>query len=343
MIERTSGNILASDAEALVNTVNTVGVMGKGIALQFKQAFPDNFKAYHKACNAEQVKTGEMFLFETGLLHNPKYIINFPTKQHWKGNSKMEYVVDGLENLAKIVQTYNIKSIAIPPLGCGLGGLNWIEVSQYIENTFVDRDDLAVSLYEPKGAPEVDEVIIATKRPNMTLGRAVLLSILNQYIQPGYRLSLLEVQKLAYLLQSAGEQLKLNFVKQQFGPYAENLNHVLQRIDGHFIRGYGDRSRQSSIRLDEMALDEAKIFLNSHENSINRIQRVTELIEGFETPYGLELLSTIHWLNNEKPDIEHNLPYYLEGFSNWNKRKKETFATNHIEIAFNHLNDSGWF
>src|SRR3990172_5088062 len=125
MIEYTKGNLLVADAEALVNTVNCVGYMGKGIALQFKQAFPANFMAYEKACHAHDVKPGHMFIFETGSMVNPRYIINFPTKRHWRGKSRVGDIESGLQTLIEEVKRLGIHSIAVPPLGSGLGGLDW--------------------------------------------------------------------------------------------------------------------------------------------------------------------------------------------------------------------------
>lgn len=122
MIKLTKGNLLKSDAEALVNTVNCVGYMGKGIALRFKKAFPENFAAYQKACRQNQVIPGQMFVFEYDEMLNHKTIINFPTKRHWQHNSRMEDVVSGLAALIEEVQSRGIRSIAIPPLGCGLEG-----------------------------------------------------------------------------------------------------------------------------------------------------------------------------------------------------------------------------
>ena len=154
MIDKTRGNILTADAEALVNTVNCVGVMGKGIALQFKKAFPENFKAYAAACRREEVKPGRMFVFETGQLFNPRYIINFPTKRHWRGKSRYEDIAAGLQALVREVQDRKIRSIAIPPLGSGLGGLQWGRVKAMIEAAFEEISDVQIRLYEPKGSPD---------------------------------------------------------------------------------------------------------------------------------------------------------------------------------------------
>ena len=154
MIRFKAGDVLAEDAEALVNTVNCVGVMGRGIALQFKKAFPDNFKAYAEACRRREVKPGRMFVFETGALTNPRYIVNFPTKRHWRGRSRMEDVEAGLKALAAEIEARNIRSIAVPPLACGLGGLAWDDVRPRIEAALADIDDLEAVVFEPDGAPD---------------------------------------------------------------------------------------------------------------------------------------------------------------------------------------------
>ena len=245
MIELTTGNLLEANTEALVNTVNCVGVMGKGIALQFKQAYPDNFRAYEQACRAGEVQLGRMLTFSTGTLMNPKYNINFPTKRHWKGKSRIEDIKRGLTALIDEVQRLEITSIAVPPLGCGNGGLNWSDVRPPIEAAFASLPHVRVLLYAPIGAPDAEAMPVRTVKPRMTRARALLMKLIELYGVPGYRLSLLEIQKLAYFLQSAGEPLRLHFSKQKYGPYAENLHFVLQRLEGHFLRGYGDRSKEA--------------------------------------------------------------------------------------------------
>ena len=149
MIELIKGNLIEADAEALVNTVNTVGVMGKGIALQFKKAFPDNFKMYEQAAKNNKIQIGSVFVTETGKFTNPKYIINFPTKKHWRYPSKFEWIKEGLEDLKKFIIHNKIKSIAIPPLGCGNGKLKWTDVKLLIVNSLSEINDLKVLLFEP--------------------------------------------------------------------------------------------------------------------------------------------------------------------------------------------------
>lgn len=342
MFKLVKGNLLKADTEAIVNTVNIVGVMGKGIALQFKQAYPENYEAYRKACDHHELQPGNMFVFATNKLVNPRYIINFPTKRHWKEKSRMEDIEAGLKALVDVIKKLEIHSVAIPPLGCSSGGLHWDDVRPRIEAAFRGLQDVTVLLYTPDGAPEAEEMRVATRRPAMTPGRAALLGLLERYIMPGYRLTLLEIQKLAYFLQAAGEPLKLNFVKGKYGPYAEILNHVLVRMEGHFIRGYGDRSRYASVRLLPGATDEANSFLKDHGETMKRLDKVSRLIEGFETPYGMELLSTVHWLAQENSEVKKDSRLAVKGFKSWSEHKKQTFHPSHIEVAWSRLRDEGW-
>jgi len=342
MIKSTTGNLLEAKADALVNTVNCVGVMGKGIALQFKQAFPDNYQEYEKACKTGQVRIGQMFVHKRNDMFYPKFIINFPTKRHWKTKSRLEDIESGLKDLIERIKQLNIKSIAVPPLGSGLGGLDWKDVKRLIVRAFDELPDTEVLLYEPKGAPKPDEITISTSKPNMTRGRALLIRLLELYQSQGYRHTLLEIQKLMYFLQNAGENLKLKFKRDKFGPYAENLHHVLQRIDGHFIRGYGDRSGGSEIYLLRGASEEAKSSIEKDEEAIKRLESVKNLIKGFETPYGMELLSTVHWIANEFPEAAKDPEIVVEKVQQWSMRKKFKMKPQHIKKAWQRLKEERW-
>lgn len=200
-VKITSGDLLRADTEAIVNTVNCVGVMGKGIALQFKQKWPDNFRAYEKACKRSEVQPGHMFIYDSGGLVNPSFIINFPTKRHWRGKSRLEDITDGLTDLTAQIEKLKIKSVAIPPLGCGNGGLEWDEVSKLIQEAFERLPEVKVLLFEPKGAPSPQEMVIRTNKPRMTPSRAAIVKIISIYRQMQYALSRIEVQKLVYLLE----------------------------------------------------------------------------------------------------------------------------------------------
>jgi len=340
MLEFTTGDIFRADAEALVNTVNCVGIMGRGIALQFKNEFPANFKAYEAACAREEVQPGKMFVFETRELAGPKFIINFPTKRHWKGKSRMEDIDSGLEALADEIRTRGIRSIAIPPLGSGLGGLNWREVRPRIEAALDGIADLHVIIFEPKSAP------VATKSrevPNMTSGRAALVVLVHRYLgglmDPF--VTLLEIHKLMYFMQEAGEPLNLKYAKALYGPYAENLRHVLNAIEGHLVAGYADGGDMpdKQIELVPGAVYDAEAFLNDKPETVGRFDRVAKLVEGFETPFGLELLATVHWVvkRENATDIEDSVAKVYA----WNERKKR-FSPRQIGIAFDTLRENGW-
>lgn len=149
MITYAVGDLLQADTQAVVNTVNCVGVMGKGIALQFKCSYPDTFAAYEKACRRGEVVIGEMFVTRTGQLVGPEYIINFPTKKHWRSPSKLSYIDAGLVDLIRLIRARNIVSIAVPPLGAGNGGLDWRDVAPRIIKAFKEVPDVRVVLYPP--------------------------------------------------------------------------------------------------------------------------------------------------------------------------------------------------
>lgn len=343
MLEFKQGNLLEEKTEALVNTVNCVGVMGKGIALQFKQAFPDNFKQYKKACDAGLVKPGEMFTIYTGNLLNPRYIINFPTKRHWKGKSKLEDIQSGLEALIAEIQHLKIQSIAIPPLGCGNGGLDWATVRPMIINAFAPLPEIQVLLFEPAGSPAVDQMPVATETPSMTRARALCIELMERYGIPGYRLSKIEVQKLAYFLQASGEPLRLDYVKHHQGPYAHNLNHVLQRIEGHFIRGYGDGSQESALYVLNQGKQSAQAVLETDLEAQQRLNQVSHLIAGFETPYGMEMLATIHWVaTQEDPEAALDPDRAIAKVYEWSDRKRSLFKPNHLRKAWQRLHEQGW-
>lgn len=347
MVEFVTGNLLEADVEALVNSVNTVGVMGKGVALQFRQAYPNNYAAYLRACKHEEVQPGSMFVVPAGALANPRYIINFPTKRHWRHRSRLSDIKLGLVDLVEVIKNLDIKSIALPPLGCGNGGLRWADVRPAIEEALQALPaNIKVLVYEPMGAPDPVKMPVATSRPPMTPGRAGLMGVLGNYVVPGYRLALLEIHKLAYFLQAAGEPLDLDYVKNKYGPYAENLNHVLQRIEGHFIRGYGDRTANLGAQIDlyDDAVTQARSYLTNQPATLGRFERVKDLIEGYETPYGLELLATVHWVaSRENILAASDANQAIEGVHRWNKRKRELFPDAHISLAWHRLNSHGWF
>jgi len=343
MIEYKTGNVIAEEAEALVNTVNCVGIMGRGIALQFKKVFPDNFSSYEEACKQNRVQPGKMFVYETGNLTHPRYIINFPTKRHWKGKSRMEDIDSGLIALAHEIRTRKIRSIAIPPLGCGLGGLDWDKVRPRIESALRELDNVKIIIFQPGDVALDSRKNRSSEIPAMTPGRAALVELINRYLEGLLDpfITLLEVHKLMYFLQASGEPLRLQFVKAPYGPYAENLRHVLKVVEGHLISGYADGGDDPEKQLELVpgAMADAQRFLESTRDTCAKMARVSDLVEGFETPFGLELLSTVHWVVTH--ESAKSINDVISRTYAWNERKKQ-FTPRQIALAFNVLSQKGW-
>ncbi|GIW72678.1 MAG: Appr-1-p processing protein [Planctomycetota bacterium] len=341
MIEYRKGDILAADAEALVNTVNCVGVMGRGVALQFKEAFPENFRAYAAACRRKEVRPGRMFVFETGRLTPPRYIINFPTKRHWRHKSRIEDIEAGLEDLVRQIRKLGICSIALPPLGSGLGGLDWEEVRRRIERSLSDLGEVRVVVFEPR--PGAARRPPRRKAVRMTPGRAALVALMKRYLEGALDpfVTLLEVHKLMYFLQEAGEPLKLRFAKGPYGPYAENLRHVLREVEGTFIKGYGGEEESPGMPLEVIPGVEQKAedVLAKDPGIREKLERVADLVTGFETPSGLELLATVHYLaRKEGIRGEDEL---VQAVHAWG-RGKRAFTPAQVHLAAKVLERKGW-
>lgn len=343
MIVYKNGDIFNEDAEAIVNTVNCVGVMGRGIALQFKKRFPENFKAYESACKKKVVIPGKMFVYKTGSLIGPKYVINFPTKRHWRGASRIEDIESGLQDLEKVIKELKITSIALPPLGSGLGGLDWNDVRTLIENKLSQILDVNIVVFEPKGAPQAEKMAKNRNVPKMTPGRAALVELVHRYLSGLLDpfITLLEIHKLMYFLQESGEPLRLRYRENIYGPYAENLRHVLNSIEGHLLSGYADGGDipDKELKLVPGAYEDASRLLKTCPQTKQHYDRVSDLVEGFESPFGMELLSTVHWVITKKCVTAKD--QVIVKVHQWNDRKKQ-FTPRQIELAYNVLADKGW-
>lgn len=344
MITYKTGNIFGEDVEAIVNTVNCVGVMGRGIALQFKKAYPENFRAYAAACANNAVQPGHMFVHETRTTVRPHYIINFPTKRHWRAKSRLEDIEAGLVALVDEICDRNIRSLALPPLGAGLGGLDWKAVRQRIERALGCLEDVNIVVYEPLPSHETAPASKSATPPKMTPGRAALIVLTDRYLA-GFldpSVTLLELHKLMYFLQEAGEPLRLKYKKGLYGPYAENLRHVLNVLEGHFLTGYADGGDAPNKELTLMpeALADARAFLSTQRGHLpERLERVSELVDGFESSSGLELLSTVHWVCT-RDQLKHSADV-IDAVHSWNYRKRR-FTERQIRIALDSLGSKGW-
>lgn len=344
MIRVSQSDILQADAEALVNTVNCVGVMGRGIALQFRKAFPENYRAYKAVCDRHGLQPGQMLVHDRGEQSRPRYIINFPTKRHWRNRSELADIASGLEALVGEIRQRGVRSVAIPPLGCGLGGLDWEQVQPLIEESLGALPEVEVLLFAPSAQASSSTQPPRTEAPKMTTGRAVLLRLMHSYLLPAMdpTISLLEIHKLMYFAQIAGEPLKLRYVKSYYGPYAENLRHVLSHLEGHFLRGYGEAEDRpgKEIELVPGVVEQAGEFLQSHATTQARLARVVELIRGFETPSSMELLASVHWVATQEGARSPEAA--CAKVQAWNPRKKRMFPARHIRIAWDALTDRGW-
>jgi O-acetyl-ADP-ribose deacetylase (regulator of RNase III) len=346
MITLTHGNMFDVDVEVLVNTVNTVGVMGRGVALQFKSLFPANYSEYAKVCRQGMLHPGDVLVHRVPKPGLPRFIFNVATKKHWRGASRIEYVAKGLIGIISNLRETGARSIALPPLGCGLGGLEWVEVLPLIERAFSEVPEVQALVYEPADGQNLRNSKRKPPRPNLTKNRAALLALMQRYLDTGYdyALTLLEVQKLAYLMQEAGHALKLNFRAHFYGPYADNLQNVLNTINGHFIEGVADGSNSPSreVTLLPDAVKEASELLASDPSAQARLERVASLINGFDTPFGMELLTTVHWVAMHGPTPAQSPAAAYAAVRAWNERKATIVKLGHVEAAWLRLSEQGW-
>lgn len=340
-IHTKKGDMFAEPVEALVNTVNCVGVMGKGVALEFKNRWPANFRAYKSLCDAKGLKPGQMFVFDTKELfasEGPRYLINFPTKAHWRSKSKMEYIEDGLDALVEAIREHGITSIAIPPLGCGNGGLAWADVLSMIETKLSKLDDVDIILFAPKHAADAPEHV-HSKVP-MTYPRAILLkalSDLERYFDGSFdRISL---QKIAYFLQALGVDFKLQFSRNLHGPYSETLKLAYVAMERRgMISGFLSGERQSHVTPSGCAV--ANEFLDQFETTANdTIDRLSKLVQGYESPYGLELLSSVHWLAHHEGHFP--VEKIIQEMLGWSEAKRNKFSEDAIRTAYDRLKEDG--
>lgn len=305
MLRLTQGNLLHADTEAVVNTVNTVGVMGKGIALAFKETWPANYDAYAAACKAGEVRVGRMFVTETAALHGPRWIINFPTKQHWRQPSKLAWIRDGLADLRREVQERGIRSIAVPPLGCGNGGLAWADVLPLIEQALGDLPDVEVLVYQPTSEYHTPRKLRGTEK--LTPARALVAEAVRRYSVLGIDCSVLEVQKLAYFIERSvrtlglPDPLRMDFKADRYGPYSDRLRHLLDGLDGAWLlseKRLADAGPLDRIHFNDARRTELASYLASDaaDGYAAALERLDAIIDGFESPLGMELLATVDWL-----------------------------------------------
>lgn len=341
MIYFTKGNMMTSAAEALVNTVNTVGVMGKGIALQFKEEFPANFATYKIACSTGTLVPGKLLITrEANNAGIEKTIINFPTKLHWRNPSKYEYIKDGLVELADVLQKNNIKSIAIPPLGCGNGGLNWETVKKMIVEA-LENIDSEIYIYEPN--PDIKQTLqseIRSKKIKLTPVRGLITYAMYYYDSLGENCSLFVANKLAYFLKRKGAESfsKIQFHAHHYGPYSHQIDHIIYDLNGSFIKGFEQMTATAfePLTMQYERRDEISKYVRTlSAQEQNSLKETIRLISGFESPLALEILASVDFIRHTNPGI--TLEDTITAIRQWSERKNKLFKNEYIQIAYDHL------
>ena len=348
-IEIQHGDLLQAPAQALVNTVNCVGVMGKGIALQFERAFPEILPPYKEACSTGALRPGQLLVVDlqpTLERPLPIAVVNFATKDHWRGASKIEWIEAGLARLVEETRLRGWCSVAVPPLGCGNGGLDWNLVRPRIEAAFAALPDVQVLLFPPEGAPQAHEMAHSSKPPRMTKLAALYIRLLALYSVVDLEFSQLELQKLAYLFQEVGEPLKLQFEAKRFGPAAREIYPMLRRWEGHWTIGFGDGTGglREPIMLRPDIVEAANHYLKARPAPASevRLEKVLNLIEGMDTAAGLELLATVHWVARHNSKAVTDWQIAAQAVHNWNEHKRRDFPAEWVHLAWQRLHDRGW-
>ena len=351
MISFTQGNLLEAKVDAVVNTVNTVGIMGKGIALMFKERFPANFDAYARACKNNQVRIGEMFVTESEDLFGPRWIINFPTKTDWRIKTQLGWIREGMRNLVRTIQENDIRSIAVPPLGCGNGGLDWVDVKPVIVDALAEIENLDAIIYEP--TKKYQNVAKRRGVEKLTPARALVAEIVRQYSVPDIDCSILEVQKLGWFLQRGVNRLgivdplRFEFSANRYGPYSHKLTKLLDSLDGSYLccdKRLADAGPSDLIWFNPSKKDLVHTYLHSGEGKrfLPVLAWSSSIIDGFQSPLGMELLATIDWLVQEQ-QVVPDTASIIAGLNGWpggktaGQRKLKIFDERLIDLALNQL------
>ena len=345
MISFKQGDIFKSEAQTLVATVNCVGVMGKGLAKEFKQRYPDMFKEYAKACKRGELQKGKLFIYD---YLNTK-ILCFPTKDNWKGPSKYEFIEEGLITLRDHYENMKITSIAIPPLGSGLGGLRWDKVRSLIEKYLKDLP-IDVEIYEPldnqdriprKNPFRDNDKIKIT--PGAIYTGEMIRKARNSF-PPEMKIGRLLLQKIAFFSQMAGLPIKLNFHKYKLGPYDYRLKFNVDRLEGIYVRDASPTIQRSDLQmLNEDEWISTIEILNS-EVDLTETRRIISSVVDFLRAYSLidiELLSTVYlaWSSVVASGSVGSDDEIIKFIREW---KLQKFDDKSIVKALESLSDSDW-
>jgi O-acetyl-ADP-ribose deacetylase (regulator of RNase III) len=326
MIQFTTGDILKSEADCLINTVNCEGYMGKGIAYQFKLRFPENNKDYVNSCNKGTLDIGKLHYF----VEDGKTIINFPTKDKWREKSKIDYIKKGLDELVKLISNLNVRVIAMPPLGCGNGGLNWNDVKGLIEEKLdYIKEEYDFIIYEPSTTYKQVSIVA----PQLSISSLVLMKIKMNSIS----FNSLRLQKTAFFTNFYLGEEYFKFDKYKFGPYAHSID-IISRSIREYQNFYNLKSTIDTYAMVYKVLcsDKTTKTLDKLQPAIGKAANYVNNIKNDKT---LEGVSTVLYLmqknnNNSSESI-------VKKFKDWSEDKANRFSTKEIEGYINYLEDTG--
>lgn len=322
MVEYVKGNMFECNADCLINTVNCEGYMGKGVAYQFKMKFPENNKAYVKACKSGELTVGKIHYYvEEGIT-----IINFPTKNKWRENSKIEYIEKGMNALVEVLPELGVKKIAIPPLGCGNGGLIWAEVKNIIDNKIASvSDKYDFVIFEPSTSYKA----IPKKPPEISVSGLVLLDIrLNLKRFNGIRL-----QKAGYFVNFFMGEEYFKFDKWKYGPYSHSIDIVARSIK-EYQEYYGIDNSQTTFEQVYRIICSEKV--DSKFNKLHiAVKKSTEYVNAIQTDKKLEGIATVLYLVQN--GAAKNSGQIVDDFKNWSQDKAKRFSKQYILECIDYL------
>jgi O-acetyl-ADP-ribose deacetylase (regulator of RNase III)/uncharacterized protein YwgA len=349
MVTVAQGNLLESDAQTLVNTVNTVGVMGKGIALQFRRRFPEMYADYVRRCEAGEVQLGRPYLYRS---LNPPFVLNFPTKKHWRSPSRLQDIVRGLEYLRGHYEEWGITSLAVPPLGCGHGQLEWRVVGPVLYRE-LKKLPIPIELYAPFETPHqelqadfLDQVTASAPESRVRPGSIALVEILRRIDEQPYHWPVGHTmfQKLAYFATERGIDTNLAYERGSYGPFASELKSETSKLMNNGLLSEEPRGRLIEMLVGpahESAATAFREVLREWEEPINE---VAELMSRFTTR-DAEIAATVHFAWKELVERERSIPTegdVVADVMKWKIRRKPPLDERVVAEAVRALSMLDW-
>lgn len=355
-----NGDIFKSKSQTWVNTVNTVGVMGKGIALGFKRRFPEMYDDYTERCKRREVALGRPYLYKR--VERP-WILNFPTKDHWRQPANLAAIVEGLEHLERNYKRWGVESLAVPPLGCGEGQLEWRVVGPTLYR-YLNRLEIPVELFAPFGTPHdelqpsyLEQLSLAldlegsaegrfTPASRIPVGWVTLVAILNEIESDRFHwpIGRITFQKLAYFANEAGIETSLEWDRGSFGPFAKNVKPMLARLINNGLLEETRLGQMFNIRVGPTFKDAAVAFASELEDSQESINKVADLFRRLRTRQA-EIVATVHFVANELNARKGTSPSEAEVLNEallWKARSKQPPTREELAEAIRHLALLGW-